>query len=135
MPEPSATTRDALETIRAQVDAAHGAAERLVRDAEEAARRRIADVPARGWASAPPGGPAPEPGPGTTVEALQAILTLLEAVRGAVPPELADQFAGALRELLKAVRALIDHTIERLEPGASATTAAAPRPVEDIPID
>ena len=134
MPEPTGAAREALETVRQQVDAAHAAAERLVREAEAAARRRVQDVPARGWESAPPGGPAPEPGPGTTVEALQAVLALLEAARAVVPPELAEQFAGALRELLKAVRALIDHSIERLEPGPPAAQPA-PRPVEDIPID
>lgn len=134
MPDPSTTAREALETMRGQVDAAHAAAERLVREAEEAARRRVRDVPPRGWDSAPPGGPAPEPGPGTTVEALQAIAALLEVARAAVPPELADQFAAAMRELLKAVRALIDHTIERLEPGPPASPPAG-RPVEDIPID
>ena len=135
MPDPSSTAaRDALATMREQVDAAHAAAERLVREAEEAARRRVRDVPPRGWESAPPGAGEPEPGPGTTVEAVQAIATLLDAVRAAIPPELADQFAGALRELLKAVRSLIDHTIERLEPGPDASPPAA-RPVEDIPID
>lgn len=120
--------RDALETMRLHVDAAHATAERLVREAEIAARAQVRDVPPQGWAAAT----EPEP-PGSTVEALKAITGLLEVVRGAVPPELAHQFAGALRELLVAVRALIDFYLDRLDrpPGRD------PRPVEveDIPID
>ena len=129
MPDP-AGTREALEGIRAQVDAAHAAAERLVRDAEDAARAHVQDVPPQGWAGAPEAEPASV---GTALEALQAIAGLLQVVRSAVPPELADQFTGALRELLRAVRALIDYSIERLEAPPSAPPA--PPRVEDIPID
>ena len=130
MPDPPGT-RESLEALRSQVDAAHATAERLVRDAEQAARAQVEDVPPQGWADPPP---SEEPAStGTAVEALQAIAGLLQVIRSAVPPELADQFAGALRELLRAVRALIDYSIERLEapPGAPAV----PPEVEDIPID
>ena len=44
-----------------------------------------------------------------------------------MPPELSRQVLDALRELLLAVRALLDWYIERLD--------AAPAAVEDIPID
>jgi len=128
--EAAGSTRDALATMRSQVDAAHAAAEQLVREAEERARAQAASTPERGWAGAP--ATAPE-GPGTTVEALQAILGLLEVLRGAVPPELAEQLAGAMRELLKAVRALIDYSLERLD--APPEPGKAPREVRDIPID
>lgn len=129
MPEVGA--RDALETMRLQVDAAHAAAEKLVREAEAAAREQVKDVPPQGWASPAPDGPE---APGSTVEALKAIAGLLEVVRGAVPPELAHQFAGALRELLVAVRALIDFSLERLdEPEGLARPVETQ--VEDIPID
>lgn len=126
MPEGGA--REALESMRLQVDAAHATAERLVREAESAAREQLRDVPPQGWASAP----AAE-APGATVEALKAVAGLLEVVRGAVPPELAQQFAGALRELLVAVRALIDFSLERLD--ASPAPQATRVEVEDIPID
>jgi hypothetical protein len=129
MPDSTATAREALESIRGQVDAAHATAERLVREAEEAARSHTAGVPPRGWADAPPGTPA-EVGPGTAIEALQAVAGLLEVVRSAVPPELASQFTGALRELLKALRALIDFYLERLD-----APPPQPKQVEDIPID
>jgi hypothetical protein len=117
--------RDAIETMRDQVDAAYASAERLVREAEAAARANAAGVPPSGWA-----GPGAEPAPGTAVEALKAIAGLLEVVRAAIPPELAHQFAVATRELLVAVRALIDWYLERLD-----APEPAAREVEDIPID
>lgn len=129
MPESGA--REALETIRGQVDAAHAAAERLVREAEATAREQLREVPPQGWAAAD--APAAAEAPGSTVEALKAIAGLLEVVRDAVPPELAHQFTGALRELLVAVRSLIDFYLDRLdEPLGRDATAVE---VEDIPID
>ncbi len=47
-----------------------------------------------------------------------------------MPPELAQQLADALRELLPALRALIDWYLERLD-----RPAARAAEVEDIPID
>jgi hypothetical protein len=119
--EPESADADAL---RARLDAAHAAAERLVREAEEAAREATRDVPPRGWASPGSEGerrPAPE---------LQSLAGLIELARGAIPPELVRQLADALRELLLALRALIDYSLERLERPADE----APQ-VEDIPID
>ena len=50
-------------------------------------------------------------------------------LKGTLPPELARQLADALRELLLALRAILDYSIERLE------TARPEEPqVEDIPI-
>ena len=117
--------RDVLETMREQVDAAYASAERLVREAEATAKANTADVPPRGWA-----GPEAEPRPSSAVEALQAIGGLVEMLRGAVPPELAQQMAEAARELLLALRALIDWYLERLD-----RPPPVPREVEDIPID
>ena len=54
---------------------------------------------------------------------------LLEVVRGLVPSELRGQFSDALRELLVALRALIDWYLERLGAGEEK-----PVEVEDIPI-
>jgi len=119
---------DAFLEMRERVDAAYESAERLVREAEAAAREHARDVPPRGFAG--PSAPDPHPASATALEALQAILGLLEVVRRQIPPELAHQFAGALRELLAAVRALIDWYLERLD-----NPVATPREVEDIPID
>ena len=102
---------------------AYEAAERLVREAhrraEEAAQQAAQDVPPNGWAS--PGG--------TAAPDLNALFALLETVRGTLPPELARQLADALRELLIAIRAILDYSIERLD-----TTRAQEPQVEDIPI-
>ena len=67
-----------------------------------------------------------------SVPDLQALLALLDAVREAVPAELSRQLAAALRELLLAMRTLIDWYLERLggAPGARAEVR-----VEDIPLD
>jgi hypothetical protein len=119
--------RDALDAVRAHLDDAHAAADRLVeearRQAEDAGEERAEGVPPRGWAA-----------PGVTGQEsdLQALLALLGTLREAVPAELSRQLAAALRELLLALRALIDWYLERLgEPGADRARVE----VEDIPLD
>jgi len=101
------------------------AAERLVREAharaEEAARAAEGGVPPNGWASS--GGATDALGD------LSTLLRLLDTARGAIPPELARQLADALRDLLVALRAIIDWSIARLEQEGPDE----PR-VEDIPI-
>ena len=114
---------DALAGIRARVDDAYLAADRLVREAEETARAVAAGVPINGWSSRSPGAEDPFPD-------LRPLVAVLEAARHLVPPELAERLAGALRELLLALRALLDWWIERME-----RPAEPPPEVEDIPID
>jgi hypothetical protein len=119
--------RNTLAQVREHLDEAHAAADRLVREAqtraEEAAREAAADVPPRGWE-------APHGERTTALPDLAPLLALIEAARRTVPPELTRRLAEALRELLLAVRAVLDWYIERLE-----TPTAEPTPVEDIPID
>jgi hypothetical protein len=116
---------DPLSQMRSQVDAAYAAADRLVREADAAARGRAGDeVPPAGFE-----------GERTQSERsafadLQALAGLLDTARTSVPPELARQLAEAARELLIALRALIDWWIERLE-----RPPATPVEVQDIPID
>ena len=104
---------------------AYEAAERLVREAhakaEEAARAAAQGVPENGWSS----GERPASG----FPDLSALLALVDAARGALPPELARQLADALRDLLVAIRAVLDYSIERLE----RPPRSEPE-VEDIPI-
>lgn len=107
------TDPDALKRVREQVEAAHAAAEKL---AQEAANR---GVPPRGWDV--PRDKEPE---------TQALAGLLDAVRGALPPELLRQLAEALRQLLLAIRALIDWYLERLDRSREREVD-----VEDIPIE
>jgi hypothetical protein len=99
--------------------AAYEEAERLVREAEAAARAAAGGTPPNGWSS----------GSGAAFPDLNALLALVEAARGAIPPELARQLADALRELLIAIRAVLDYSIERLE----RSPRTEPE-VEDIPI-
>ena len=106
---------------------AYEAAERLVREAqgraEEAAQSATGGIPRSGWSTG-----ADEPTRGVLPD-FAGLFGLLEAARGNVPPEIARQLSDALRELLVAIRAVLDYMIERLE--------APPTPerhVEDIPI-
>ena len=99
-------------------------AERLMREAQRAAEEAArGSVPPRGWAV--PGEEKPAP----TFD-LGQITALIEALRGVVPPELAHQLAEALRQLLVALRAVLDWYIARLEGGEPAA-----RDVEDIPVE
>jgi hypothetical protein len=115
---------DPLSQMRSQVDEAYAAADRLVREAEAAARARTGEVPPAGYE-----------GERTSAERsafgdLQALAGLLDSARTSVPPELARQLAEAARELLLALRALIDWWIARLE-----REPDQPVEVQDIPID
>ena len=100
--------------------------------------------PPSGWCARPASGPRrPRRGRGAGTAArldrpgqeaspfpdLSALLGLVETARGALPPELARQLADALRELLIALRAVLDYSIDRLE----RTPRTEPE-VEDIPI-
>jgi hypothetical protein len=108
------------EELRAQYEQA----ERLVRDAQRAAEEAAAHtVPPRGWST--PGDEPSRPFPD-----LAQLSALIESLRGVVPPELARQLADALRELLIAIRAVLDWYIARLEPPEPASSD-----VEDIPVE
>ena len=108
------------DDVRAQYEEA----ERLVREAQRAAEEAAAGaVPPRGWSV--PG----DEGSGSFPD-LGQLAALLESLRGVVPPDLARQLADALRELLIAVRAVLDWYIARLEP--SEPTGSD---VEDIPVE
>jgi hypothetical protein len=101
-------------------------AERLMREAERAAAEAASEgeVPPRGWqvpGGAPPGGSLPD---------LAALTALVESLKGAIPPELSRQLADALRELLLALRAVLDWYIARLEP-----SERPPAEVRDIPVE
>jgi hypothetical protein len=127
MAETTKPDQDALREVRAHLDDAHAAADRLVqeaqRQAEDVGGAPRAQVPPSGWDSA--GGDAAAPD-------LRALMLLIDAVREAVPAELSRQLAAALRELLVALRALLDWYIERL--GDPAERRSEPE-VEDIPLD
>jgi hypothetical protein len=101
------------------------AAERLVREAqeraEEAARAAANEAPPNGWSAGPP--------PPDAFPDLGALIKLVDGLRDQLPPDLAGQLAEALRQLLIALRAVLDYAIDRLD-----EPPAREREVEDIPI-
>jgi hypothetical protein len=105
---------------------AYAAAERLVREAharaEEAVRAAEAQAPPNGWATPGSSGGRPQPD-------FNALFALIESAKGTLPPELLRQLTDALRELLIALRAALDYSIEKLERPVPES-----RDVEDIPI-
>ena len=98
-------------------------AERLVREATERAEQIAGDVPPRGY-------DAPRPQSGPAFPDLSALTNLVELARGSLPPDLQRQLQQSLRELLIALRAVLDYSIDRLEPGPEPPSST----VEDIPI-
>jgi hypothetical protein len=83
-------------------------------------------VPPAGWQQPAPDGGA---GRGFTGGELELLLGLLASLRDRIPPELQQRLADAVREVLLAVRAVIDWYLERSE-----RHRAEPRQVQDIPI-
>lgn len=145
---------DALRRIEERLSRASEAAERLIAEAAGTVGRAAESV---GRAAASPGGgasgPTTRPGgvesdptrrsggpppagwqvPGSSEQAGRTDLELLSQILGSlrelIPPELQRRLADALRELLMAIRALIDWYLERAE-----RHRAEPADVQDIPI-
>jgi hypothetical protein len=120
---------DALRRLEERLSQASEAAERLVADASRRATRDERSAgkdhpPPSGWQTADSEKSASGPGE------LESLLAALGSLRDLVPPEVLARVTAALRELLLALRALIDFYLDRLE---------RPRPtadeVRDIPID
>ena len=110
-PEPA----DPLSDLRDRLRATQEAAARLAGE-----ERR---VPPQGWA-----GP-PRTDGGSTDDDLAQLVALLGSLRELVPPELQQQVTDLIRQVLLLVRAILDHVIDRLEPGRGGEPE-----VEDIPI-
>jgi hypothetical protein len=116
-------TPEVLRRLEERLDQASEKAQRLVVEAAEAALRAAPRPPAAGWQA-----PGSEEVPGAG-DSLAALIGAARALRDLVPPELQRRLTDALRELLLAVRALIDWYVERLE-----RRDQAPDEVQDIPI-
>jgi hypothetical protein len=109
----------ALRRLEQRLDRASDTAERLL--AEAAARARsAARPPPSGWQT---------PEDRTAPRDSDVLVGVVDSLRELIPPELQRRLAEALRELLLAVRALIDWYIERLD-----RRRPEPTEVEDIPI-
>lgn len=108
----------------------------MERLADEAARAARAPHENPGPSADDPGRPPPSgyavPGDDAgyqTAREAQALVALVDLVRGLIPRELAEQLVELVRELLLLVRSLIDWYLERLE-----QRRRPPLEVEDIPI-
>ncbi|MCW3007342.1 MAG: hypothetical protein JWP17_1968 [Solirubrobacterales bacterium] len=119
-PESTMADSDPLDDLRAQVRATTEAAERLIGDA----------VPPRGWSTPAPEETAP------FADELQALTSLVSALRELLPPDLREQLNDLLRQLLLVLRALIDWWVSRLDEPvtAGAAPATAGSRGQDIPI-
>jgi len=126
---------DALRRLEARLDRASGAAERLIAEAARASMSsagRVADAAARAAGAAPQPPPAGWEVPGDDARSgadLEVLAQVIQSLRELIPPELQRRVTEALRELLLALRALIDWYLERVE-----KRRAAPAEVQDIPI-
>jgi hypothetical protein len=151
---PAGSAEEALRRLEQRLDRASEAAERLMAEAAEAATVPSAGNPSTGNPSAgnpspgnpSPGNPSSGGGPGEPAKPppagwqvpedaraatpdLDPFVALVQALRDLVPPELQRRLAAAVRELLLALRALIDWYLERLERRREDAVE-----VQDIPI-
>jgi hypothetical protein len=117
---------DALSRLEERLDRASEAAEWLFAEAGSAAKGPR-KPPSAGWQAAEPEGEARERRPG--LGELETLLAAIASLRELIPPDLQRRLADALRELLVAVRALINWYLERAEHGHRE-----PAEVQDIPI-
>ncbi|MGO9883583.1 MAG: hypothetical protein ACLPV4_11280 [Solirubrobacteraceae bacterium] len=121
-----ASDEDPLVRLEARLDRASEAAERLIAEAAAAAIRK---PPPAGWQRVASEDAEPEP-PGSPLGGeIELLLEAVHALRDRIPPDLQRRLGEALRELLLALRALIDWYRERSE-----RRRAEPAEVEDIPI-
>lgn len=101
-----------------------------LRDTQEAAQR-LAD---EGWAAAD----APPHAQHAAADEIQALVSVLRALRDAVPDDLWEQIREIARQLLLLLRALLDLIVERLgvDHDASGSTGRGGRgpDLQDIPI-
>jgi hypothetical protein len=114
-------SEERLRRLEDQLDRASAAAERLMAEAAASAGGNREPPPA-GWQ-------IPEREDGRRDDELDALMALLRSLRHRIPPELQQRLVAALRELLEAVRALLDWYLERLE-----RPRHPPAEVQDIPI-
>jgi hypothetical protein len=127
--EEPGSPEDALRRLEERLDRASDAAERLFAEAAHSAARageRLRTPPPSGWQVPEP---ESEESASRSPRDLELFAQVLESLRELIPPDLQRRLGEALRELLMALRALIDWYIERLE-----RRRAEPAAVQDIPI-
>ncbi len=146
--EPVSEAERRLRELEERLNRASAAAERLMAEAADAAVRPSAEPGhAAAGGEAGDGGPRGDPRPGKPPPAgwqapepddsasrargdLDLLMQVVGSLRDLIPPDLQRRLAEALRELLLALRALIDWYLERSEDRRRETTE-----VQDIPIE
>ena len=116
---------DALSRLEERLERASEAAERLIADAAE---RAAGKPPPAGWQRPESDDDRPRSHPRAAGD-IELLLGLLRSLGELTPSELQRRLAEALREVLLALRALIDWYLERAE-----RRRAEPVVVQDIPI-
>ena len=125
MDEGTKAEGDALRRLEERLQRASDAAERLIAEAASTVSGRAAgQPPPAGWQA-----PREAGDPSGARDDLALLTDLFGRVRDLIPPELQQRLGEALRELLLAVRALIDWYLDRLD-----RRRAEPAEVTDIPI-
>ncbi len=115
-------TDDMLSRLEQRLDRASEAAERLI---SEAAATAIRKPPPAGWQQ-----PEPEPAEATArTGEIELLLQAIYALRDRIPPDLQHRLGVALREVLLALRALIDWYLEHSQRPNRPSSE-----VQDIPI-
>ena len=126
-PDPRAA-EETLRRLEERLDRASAAAEQLMAEAANAAGNAANSV--RGSEPPPAGWQTPEADASPNRESdLEALIALARSVRELIPPDLQQRLMNALREVLQALRDLLDWYIERMD-----RARAQPKEVQDIPI-
>ena len=117
--------QEPLRRLEQRLSQASDAAERLIAGAARSAGS--GRPPPAGWQ--PPGDEA-SPSEKRRSSELDALMQAIQGLRELIPPEVVERIAAAIREVLLALRALIDLYLERLE-----RRRAEPTEVQEIPIE
>jgi hypothetical protein len=113
---------DPLRALEERLARASEAAERLM--SEAAGMGEPHRPPPAGWQAA-----ADEQASRRPAAELESLFAVIRSLRDLVPPEVAERLTAALRELLLALRSLIEWYLERLD-----QRRKEPPDVQDIPI-
>jgi hypothetical protein len=128
--QPAGAADDALRRLEERLERASTAAERLIAEAAAgvagsagSAGSATGETPPAGWQV-----PSSEDG-GRGSGAGEMLAQIIQSLRELIPPDLQRRLVEALREVLLAVRAVIDWYLARVE-----QRRTEPAAVQDIPI-